>query len=126
MITFTIPGKITSANRVTRHVGNRSIKSASARTDQERIRSLANGYALLAYALGPNGNSREIVVPTPASVSIVAWNSRLDADNLPKCVLDGIKGVLIVNDSPKHLRRLLVEHRKDTGGERYDVSVDAV
>lgn len=116
MIMFTIPGKITSANRVTRHVGHRSIKALSARLDCERIRT----YALAAALTG------DWTQPQTAAVGIVAWNSRLDADNLPKCVLDGIKGILILNDSPKRLRRLVVEHRRDSQGERYEVTVDVL
>jgi hypothetical protein len=114
MIEFTIPGKVTSANLVTRHVGKLAIKSASARLDHARIRD----YALVAL------RQRE-EHPLKAAVTITAYNSRLDADNLPKCILDGIKGILIVNDSPKHLRRLVVEHVADKLGERYTVRVEA-
>ena len=111
-VTFTIPGKITSANRVTRHVGQMALKSASAREDHSRIRARA----VVARRGAP---------PEAAAVTIVAWNSRLDADNLPKTILDGIRGILIVNDSPKHLRRLIVEHERDRGGERYVVTVES-
>lgn len=117
MISFTIPGKITSANRVTRRVGNASLKSASAREDHARIRSLA-------LAASRPANSNDWGVPLfGASVRINAYNSRLDADNLPKTILDGIKGILIENDSPKHLRYLVVHHNKDERGERYIVEV---
>lgn len=114
MVTFTIPGPVTSANRVTRRVGNKSLKSAGARTDHARIRSLA-------IEQRARWGLRD-----PASVIIIAWNSRLDIDNLPKVILDGLKGVLIVDDSPKHLKRLLVEHWRDAGGERYEVVVKAL
>jgi len=120
VVSFTIPGKITSANRVTRHVGKVALKSKSARDDDARIK----GWALLAYAMGPNGNSVAVKMPVRAEVRIEAINSRLDADNLPKTILDGIKGILIVNDSPKHLGRLIVEHKRDKLGERYVVTVD--
>lgn len=113
MVSFTIPGKVTSANRVTRRVGNRSIKSASAREDHSRIYARAMTVR----------HAAPWVTPERAFVTIVAWNSRLDADNVCKCILDGIKGVLIVNDSPKHLRRLVVEHERDKLGERYVVTV---
>jgi hypothetical protein len=115
-ITFTVPGKITSANRVTRHVGKVAVKSRSAREDHSRIAARAMTARSIA----------KWEVPQVAAVGIVAWNSRLDADNLPKCVLDGIKGILILNDSPKRLRRLCVEHRRDKLGERYDVTVDVL
>ena len=119
MITFVIPGKITSANRVTRRVGNASIKSASARGDHERIRSLA-------LTVTRQDQYIHWVAAYPrATVTVTAYNSRLDADNLPKTILDGIKGILIVNDSPKHLRRLVVEHVSDKLGERYAVTVEA-
>lgn len=117
MVTFTIPGKVTSSNMVkTPMAFGRAVKTSSARLDCERIRTYA-----LACAL-----TNDWEQPQVAGVTIVAWNSRLDVDNLPKCVLDGIKGVLILNDSPKRLRRLLVEHRRDKEGERYVVTVDVL
>ena len=119
MISFVIPGKITSANRVTRHVGRIALKSESARIDHARIRTYA-------IAASRPANSNDWAVPLfGAAVTIRAHNSRLDADNLPKTILDGIKGILIVNDSPKHLRRLVVEHVSDKLGERYAVTVEA-
>ncbi len=119
-VTFTIPGKITSANRVTRHVGRVALKSKSAREDHERVRMLA------AFVAPWNGGQGPSLPLAAMAVTIVAYNSRLDADNLPKTILDGIRGVLIVNDSPKHLRRLVVEHRRDKLGERYEVTVAAL
>lgn len=116
MVTFTIPGKVTSANRVTRNVGGRSLKSASARDDTERIRGIA--FAAKTRA----GWS----VPVVAALTIVAFSSRLDVGNIEKVIADAIKGgLLIVDDNPKHLRRLLVEHCHDDGQERYIVTVEA-
>ena len=34
-----------------------------------------------------------------------------------------IKGILIADDSPRYLAMLTVEHRRDTRGERYEVTV---
>ena len=113
-ITITIPGKITSANRVTRHVGGRALKSASARRDTERIRAIAWAAA---QAAGWEA-------PEVAAIRIQAHNSRLDAGNIEKVLLDSIKGgLLIVDDRPRHLRRLLIEHHRDEIGERYEITV---
>lgn len=113
---FEIPGKITSANRVTRHVGKIALKSKSAREDHTRIKERAVARAIL----------DKWEIPNAARVTISAYNSRLDADNLPKTILDGIKGVLIVNDSPKHLRGLAITHTTDKLGERYVVHVRSI
>lgn len=113
-VTFTIPGKITSANRVTRRVENMSLKSASARDDTQRIGALALAARLL----------QGWIVPEVAWLNIVAYNSRLDVGNIEKVVGDGIKArLLIIDDNRKHLRRLLVTHRDDDQGERYVVTV---
>jgi Holliday junction resolvase RusA-like endonuclease len=97
-------------------VGDRSLKSASAREDQARVRSLA--HAAMRYG------QRGWPAP-PVSVTIVAWSSRLDVDNIAKVIIDGMKGVVILNDSARHVGRLVVEHRRDRQGERYEVSVSA-
>ena len=114
-IKFLVPGKVTSANRVTRRVGNVSVKSESAREDCSRI---------AARAIVAKQFARWIT-PDRARVSIKAYNSLIDADNLPKTILDGIKRILIVDDKPKHLRSLYVEHVQDDAGERYEVEVEA-
>lgn len=112
-VAFTVHGKITSANRVTRRVGNLSLKSASARIDTARIASLATAARAVA----------NWTMPPRAWLAIVAYNSRLDAGNVEKVIGDGIKGILIADDSPRYLAMLTVEHRRDTRGERYEVTV---
>ncbi len=127
-IEFTIPGKVTSANEVTRHVvipgrGDqkaraRALKSKSAREDTERIKSLATAAKL----------RTGWVVPELAAMEIFAFNSGLDVGNIEKTIGDSIKGgLLIVDDRPKHLQSLFVIHMdRDHRGERYTVRVRAV
>ncbi len=95
-------------------MGDRSLKSASARDDQARVRSLAHAAVLAGGWPAP-----------PVSVTIVAWSSRLDVDNIAKVIIDGMKGVVILNDSARHVGRLVVEHRRDKLGERYEVTVES-
>lgn len=117
MIEFTIPGKITSANMNKTPMGGRAIKTQGAREDQSRI---------AARAIVAKQFARWII-PERAIVTIFAYNSRLDVGNIEKIPIDGIKRILIADDNPKHLRKLVVEHMdKDRGGERYVVRVEAV
>jgi hypothetical protein len=125
-VEFVVHGKITSANLVTRNVAlkfgdkvvARSLKSKSAREDTARIKSLA-----LVAKLQARWN-----VPELARITILAYNSKLDCGNVEKVVGDSIKGgLLIIDDRPKHLKSLFVEHQdRDHLGERYVVRVSAV
>jgi hypothetical protein len=129
-VEFTIPGRVTSANLVTRHMafvkqtedGPKSIarayKPADAKRDMERIASLATAAKAISGWR----------VPQQARISILAYNSGLDVGNIEKTIGDSIKGgLLIVDDRPKHLKSLFVEHQdRDHLGERYLVRVEAV
>lgn len=114
---FTIHGKVTSANKVKTPFANRAVKTEKARVDQARVKSIA-------FCAGIGARWR---IPDVASVTIIAYNSNLDVGNIEKIPVDSMKGVLIVNDNPRHLRRLLVEHApKDALGERYVVRVESL
>ena len=122
-VEFTLPGRLTSANGVTRNVAmivngkarSRSLKSKEAREDTARIQSIA-----LAAKLVSGWR-----VPDRARITILAYNSRIDADNISKVLTDAIKGgLLIVDDRPRHLKSLYVEHQEpDHLSERYVVRV---
>jgi len=125
-VEFTIHGKVTSANSVTRHIGilvdqkaqARALKSKSAREDTERIKSIAFAAKVQAGW----------IVPHRARISILAYNSKLDVDNIAKTILDSIKkGLLIVDDRPTHLKSCFTDHQDpDHLGERYRVLVEDV
>ena len=125
-VEFTIQGKVTSANEVktplTMMKGGkpitRMLKSKQARKDTERIKGLA-------FAAKIQQGWR---VPEQATLVILAYNSGLDCGNVEKTIGDSIKGgLLIVDDRPKHLKSLFVEHQdRDHLGERYVVRVSAV
>lgn len=117
VLSLTIPGKITSANMVKTPFARRAVKTEGARYDAARVKSIV--FAAV--------KTQRWQMPAQASVHIVAYNSRLDCGNIEKIPVDSLKGLAIVNDSPKHLRRLLVEHApKDALGERYTVTVEAI
>ena len=126
MVEFTIPGKVTSANEIKTPFAfldkgkprARMLKSTSARADTTRIKSIAFAAKV----------SQRWRVPDRARISVLAFNSRLDAGNLEKVILDAIKGgLIIVDDNPKHLRSLFVDHQdRDHLGERYVVRVTAI
>lgn len=129
-VEFTIPGKITSANLVTRHMAfvqqtedgpkaaARAYKPADVKADMERIASLATAAKMLSGWR----------VPEQARMSVLAFNSLLDVGNIEKTIGDSIKGgLLIIDDRPKHLKSLFVEHQdKDHLGERYVVRVESI
>jgi hypothetical protein len=128
-VEFVIPGKITSANRVTRSLAyitwvdgkpvakSRAVKSAEATEDHERIVSLATA------AKAKAGWK----VPACAALEIYAMNCGYDVGNIEKVIGDGIKGgLLIVDDRPKYLESLFVRHLSDAHGRRYIVRVRAV
>ena len=130
-IEFTIRGKVTSANEIKTPIAmmkrgsdgkmrpfTRMLKSRSAREDTDRIKALA-------FTAKVRAGWR---VPDLARVTILAYNSGLDVGNIEKTIGDSIKGgLLIVDDNPKHLKSLFVEHQdRDHLGERYVVRVEAV
>jgi len=130
-VEFTIRGKVTSANEIKTPIAmmkrgkdgkmkpfTRMLKSRSAREDTERIKQSAFVAKML----------QGCRVPELARVTILAFNSGLDVGNIEKTIGDSIKGgLLIIDDNPKHLKSLFVEHQdKDHLGERYVVRVEAV
>jgi Holliday junction resolvase RusA-like endonuclease len=112
-LSFSIAGPLVSNNRMYRHVGGRAIMSAEAREDLARVRSIA--YATSRF--------QRWAIPKACAVFITVWNSRKDADNCPKVALDGMQGEAIANDSS--VLELHVEKRRDDGGERYEIRVEA-
>lgn len=111
---FAIPGKPCSNNNVTRRVGNRSIKSAEARTYQARVNALAFAAAKL------DGWK---LTDEPCRVIIDAINVAIDIDNLPKVVLDGMNGVVYTDD--KCVTELTLRKLRDDKGQRLIVTIEA-
>ena len=113
---FTVPGKITGANRVktTVRMGahNRTITTASGRHDLSRIYQIAWAAAQAA----------KWHMPDACAVQIVAWNSRLDCDATPKITMDAMIGVVYADD--RIVIELAVQKRLDAQGERYDVRIE--
>ena len=88
---FEVPGEIPSNNRVTRNVAGRSVKSAEAREYQARVASIAKA-AVLAQGWKLPAKGAKL------SVDLYAFGTRLDVDNIAKCLLDGMAGVVYDND----------------------------
>jgi hypothetical protein len=134
-IEFTIPGKVVSANHVTKHMA--FIKNGVDATGQPKAKAMARSYKpkeaeddtarikSIAFAAKIQSGWR---VPAMARITILAYNSGLDVDNIPKSILDAIKrGLLIVDDRKKHLESCFTKHAGDDHlGERYVVRVEAV
>ena len=57
----------------------------------------------------------------PASVLLVVWNSRCDADNVAKTTLDALQGPAFPDD--RAVQRLTVERCFDGGAVRIEVTV---
>ena len=58
-----------------------------------------------------------------ASISVYAFNQRPDPDNLWGCIMDGIKGVAIPDDSPNWIWRAYMEYVEDDGATRVGVKI---
>jgi Holliday junction resolvase RusA-like endonuclease len=113
-LSFEIVGRVPSNNRVARRVGNKTLKSAEARDFCARI------YSHAMYAANAAGWER----PAACRVEIVAWNTRLDVDNVPKCILDGMAGMAYEND--KCVLELEVRKERDRGEQRTAIRVVAL
>lgn len=113
-ILFGVPGRPVSANRVTRRFGNRSVKSAEATTYQQRVFQHA-------FAAAQTCKWKK---PEACSVKIFAYNSALDADNMAKCILDGMNGAIYHDD--KAVIELHIQKYKDHDGHRLIVHVNGV
>lgn len=111
-LVISIPGRIVSNNRVTRHVEGKALKSTEARRDQARIAEQARQAAFL---------SQWEPLITACELQIIAWNTRKDVGNVEKVIADALSG--IAYDDDRRLVRLVVEKRRDKLGERYDVAV---
>ena len=114
-LAFSVVGKITGGNRIktTVRIGgaNRTITTKSARHDLARVTQLAW------VAAQECGWER----PEASSVTIIAYNSRLDVDASCKVILDGMIGVAYEDD--RTVVDLHVEKHRDLDGERYEVQV---
>ena len=110
-MTFTVYGPIVSANRIRAPFEGQMRKTKDAREDAKRVRLIATT-AAAGWA-----------IPEAATVAIIAWNSRIDADNVSKCLLDAIKGVAWRDDAD--VMDISVSRRWDDGGERYEIIITA-
>jgi Holliday junction resolvase RusA-like endonuclease len=58
------------------------------------------------------------------AVTLEVFNVQQDVDNVPKCILDGMQGVIYDHDS--RIKRLLVVRERDKKGPRVVVHVRAL
>ncbi len=79
----------------------------------ERKRTANKWHTLVKIALG----SRRTMYRKPVEIEMF-FNTRMDVDNhgfLAKLIIDGMKGVLIEDDSKKYVRRVSMEHYDGRG-----------
>lgn len=111
-LTFTVPGKVVSNNRVARFGKGVAHKSGIASTYQQRVFQIA-------FAAVKN---TEWQAPIACEVFISLWNQRIDIDNAPKLLLDGMIGCVYQDDSV--VRNLFVTKNVDEGEARVEVRVE--
>lgn len=130
---FVIPGRLCPNNKVTRHVGPRTLKNARARKDQARVREIAAAAAARA-GWTPRAEGQAV------ELSIICWNPIGDIDGRQKVIMDALgprygpgradtRELLeegVVYDDDKRVKRLIVEDKLDWGGPRYEVMVRAM
>lgn len=112
-LSFTVPGKAASNNRTIRHFGGRAVKSQAAQSFQQRVFQ----YAFVA------AKQTGWQMPAACVVHIDAYNVRIDLDNLPKSIFDGMSGC--VYDDDKRVVRFSVHKHLDALGERVTIAVSA-
>lgn len=127
---FVVTGRLCPNNLVTRHVGNRSVKSARARKDQARVREIAAAAAARAgWRMRAEGEAVEL--------SIISWNPIGDIDGRQKVIMDAlgpsygpgrmdVRELLeegVVYDNDKRVKSLLLLDDLDWGGPRFEVRV---
>ena len=116
-VTFTVHGQITSTNAQKVPDGQgRFHKTKVAREDARRVREIA----LVAVVNQGWAQSVDDIAQAMA-VDIMACNSRHDADNVCKALLDPLKGVVWRDD--RDIMDLRIRRRWDREGERYVVTV---
>lgn len=111
---FMVPGKPASNNRTTRNFKGRAVKSEAATLYQARVAS----HALVAV------RTQDWRWPAACRVSIVHWNGLADWDNVPKSILDGMKGIVFPDDRRRFVRSGAVDTNADGGEEYVEVTVE--
>ena len=111
-MTFEVPGKVASNNRVTRFDGRGARKNPQAASYQQRV--FQHAFAAAQEA--------EWVKPEACKVEIEAYNVRLDVDNVAKNVLDGMNGAAY--DDDRCVTHLTIVKYVDHDGERIIVHVE--
>jgi Holliday junction resolvase RusA-like endonuclease len=56
-------------------------------------------------------------IPKAVALEVTVVNQRLDLDNCLKCPVDGIKGVVIPDDTPRWIPDIRILHEKTPDGE---------
>jgi Holliday junction resolvase RusA-like endonuclease len=109
---FTVHGSIVSNNAFKAPDGEGSFrKTKRAREDARRVKEIASFAAV----------SQGWEIPGATSVEIIAWCSRLDADNVAKGLLDSLKEIAWRDDAD--VMEVKTSRRWDDDGERYEVIV---
>ena len=107
-----VHGQMTSSNNFKAPDANgRLRKTKEAREDARRVREIA-----IVVATGQGWEC-----PPAVAVTLYAFNSRLDADNISKVPFDSLKGVAWRDDAD--VMDLDVRRRWDREGERYEIVV---
>lgn len=111
---FCVRGKVRSNNRNWGFAGGqRPFKDKEAAQYQEKVWSTCYRAAA----------EQRWVKPSLCAVTLVCWNVKLDVDNTPKCIMDGMKGIAFVDDSPRYVRALFIVFNDDPYDERVEVEV---
>lgn len=112
-LTFFVYEKPVSTNSVARFSKGHAHVAPAASTFKQIVFQYASEAARDAYW----------EIPECCRVHIDAWNVRLDADNIPKLVIDAMKGATIRDDDRKHVRAISVEHESDNEGTRLCITI---
>jgi Holliday junction resolvase RusA-like endonuclease len=112
LLQFTVHGQMTSSNAFKAPDANgRLRKTKEAKEDARRVREIATVAA----------TSQAWEIPQAVAVDVIAYNSRLDADNISKVPYDALKGVAWHDDGDVMDTR--TRRRWDREGERYEAVV---
>jgi Holliday junction resolvase RusA-like endonuclease len=115
-LSFTLHGKLTSNNRVSRSTSFQAKPYKSGDVKKERAR--------IGWIVRAAMTEQRFAQVKWFKSTIISWNTRLDLDNIPKMILDCLNK-LAVEDDRYHIESHQ-QKRWDDNGERFEVVVEAV
>ncbi len=115
-VSFTVPGRVPSKSNF------RFANNPKARSEWQRILQYQQEVGMEAMAAGTKTQAN--LSKSKARVKVLLVNQDIDIDNGLKVILDGLKNVAFVDDSPKYLEAVQVCWAEDDGPVRAEYRIE--